>query len=132
MCVSQGKSLNFFLYPFFPESPNWQFSKQKYKPGTKTLKTFAEKTKTDIDDEFINTVIEEIETDLEERKAADEFKENYNLTDIFKHKNMRIFGLSIGKFQILNGHVTCSLRLHVLCNNSGLLWAYFQCCPASW
>ena len=95
--ISQHKSLNFLLYPFFPESPNWQFSKQKYKQGTKTLTLFAEKTKTKgIDDEFVNTLINEIENDLEERKAADEFKENYNLIDIFKHKNMRFFGLSIG------------------------------------
>ena len=116
MFVSRAQSLNFLLYPFFPESPNWQFSKQKYKPGTKTLQTFAEKTKTDIDEDFIDTVIKEIEADLEERKAADEFKENYNLTDIFKHKNMRFFGLSIGKQKTIAKKIqisskgTCSLQ----------------------
>ena len=78
-------AVHFLLFPFFPESAAWQFSKEKYTAGRKNLKHFVKKTKTDLDDEFIDEIID----DMRKLKGNEPVKQTFSLLDLYRHKNIR-------------------------------------------
>lgn len=85
----------------FPESPSYLYAVGKYREGRKTLRTFAEKTNTSLDDEFF----EQFEEHLKNKSASrNQIKENQTFTimDLFRHREMGFVSINIAICFLVN------------------------------
>lgn len=91
-------ALGILLFPFFPESAAWQFSRERYAAGRKNLHHFAMKTDTELDDALIDDVVEDIKNQRNER--TDE--RSFSIVDLFRHKNLRSITFAVGVSFLVN------------------------------
>ena len=94
-------ALGMLLFPFFPESAAWQFSRERYVAGRKNLHHFADKTHTELDDTLIDDVVDDIKQQHYEQRSAN-VQQTFSIVDLFRHKNLRNITFAIGFSFLVN------------------------------
>ena len=77
--------------PFYPESPQFLYARNRHDAGKKVLKEFATKTKSDLSDKFF----EKFEKQLSKEMVTEDTKEKFTIVDLFRFRGMSLISINL-------------------------------------
>ena len=84
--------ISIFTAPFFPESPQFLYARNRYDAGRSVLAKLAKKTDTTISEEDFDAFENQLQRDIE---IVDEEKRKFTFFDLFRSRHMALITINL-------------------------------------